>query len=135
MVFYFSDCLLFIEYKIYKSKQLALQLSFSKFSCFLWMMKCLELKRFKSSVLDLIFLGETSCRTLSCISDKVPVPLVVYTSWIWTCNGWPTNKMQVQQSFGKTDNHLMYSERPVGGWVWTPGLKYIENTKSQSMPL
>jgi len=43
--------------------------------------------------------------------------------------------MQVQQSSATTDNHLMHSERPVEGWVWTPGLKYVENTKSQSMPL
>jgi len=43
--------------------------------------------------------------------------------------------MQVQQSSATTDNHLMYSERPVEGWVWTPGLKYVENTKSQSLPL
>lgn len=34
----------------------AATLSFSKLPCFLWMMKGLELKRFKSSVLDLIFL-------------------------------------------------------------------------------
>lgn len=43
--------------------------------------------------------------------------------------------MQVQQSSGMTDNHLMYSKRSVGCWIWTSGLRYIENTKSQSMPL
>lgn len=108
-----------------------MQLSFVKLLCFLWMMKCLELKAESTTDLDLILIQWQH----EIHAPASPVPLAAYKTCIWTQNAWHRNKIWVQQRSGKTDNHLMHFERPAGGWVWTRGLRYKENIKSQSMSL